>query len=96
MNEARFTMIDVKDAVQRAKQQAGAVLGENIYRLEEIERERYNDRDVWGITLSFPRDLEKIPAPMRFAADPLEYKRFLIDVETGEFQAMRIREFASR
>jgi hypothetical protein len=29
-------------------------------------------------------------------ADPLQYKRFLIDVETGELVAMRVREVASQ
>jgi hypothetical protein len=32
----------------------------------------------------------------RLAADALQYKRFLIDIETGELVAIKIRELASR
>jgi hypothetical protein len=30
------------------------------------------------------------------SADPLQYKRFLIDVETGELLAIKLREEASQ
>ena len=32
----------------------------------------------------------------QLAADPLQYKRFLIDVETGELVAVKLREVASQ
>ena len=64
--------------------------------LEEIERESYKDRDVWSITLSFPRDVNLMSSMARLSMDPLQYKRFLIDVETGELLAMKLREVASR
>jgi hypothetical protein len=49
-------MIDAKQAVA-AKVKAGEILNQalSLTNLEEIEREIYKDRDVWSITLSFPR-----------------------------------------
>ena len=90
-------MIQAKQAVQIAKEKATEMLGQGSSGLEEIERESYKDRDVWSITLSFPRDLNQESAFSRFAfIDPLQYKRFLIDVQTGELLAMKLREVASR
>ena len=89
-------MIDAKQAVQVAKEKAAEMLGPVIPGLEEIERESYKDRDVWSITLSFPRDLNPFPPIVRLGTDPLQYKRFLIDVETSELLAMKLREVASR
>ena len=89
-------MIDAKRAVQIAKEKAAEMLGQGSSTLEEIERESYTDRDVWSITLSVPRDLNALQSLARLATDPLQYKRFLIDVETGELLAMKLREFASR
>jgi hypothetical protein len=89
-------MIEAKEAVQIAKQRAADMLGQNTFSLEEIEREPYRDREVWGITLGFPRDPNQLTAIARFVADPIQYKRFLIDVETGDLVAMRLREPASR
>jgi hypothetical protein len=40
------------------------------------------------------RNLDQLPALSRLNADPLQYKRFLIDVETGELVAMKLREVA--
>ena len=89
-------MIDAKQAVQIAKTKALEMLGQGSSNLEEVERELYKDRDVWSITLSFPRDMDQVPVLARFGADPLQYKRFLIDVDTGELAAMKLREVASR
>ena len=92
-------MIDVKQAVQLAKAGAADLLDQSSSRLEEIERRTYNDRDVWSITLGLPRGPREISlmAPIaRLSAGPLEYKRFLIDVETGELVAMQLREVASQ
>ena len=85
-------MIDAKVAVISAKQRAAEVLGQSGSNLEEIERETYRDREVWSITLSFPRDLNQVAPIARLGANPLQYKRFLIDVETGELVAMKLRE----
>jgi hypothetical protein len=40
-----------------------------------------------------PYNLEESPL---FSLDPLDYKRFLIDVENGELLAMKVREVATR
>ena len=64
--------------------------------LEEIERDTYHGREVWSITLSVPRNVDQFPAMARLAADPLQYKRFLIDTETGELLAMKLRETTFR
>jgi len=90
-------MIDVKEAVRIAKQKAAEMLDEGPASLEEIEREEYKGRDAWNITLGFvPREIGQIAAITRYAVDPLHYRRFLIDVETGELVAMKLRELASR
>jgi hypothetical protein len=85
-------VIDVKAAVMSAKHHAIEMLGQSESSLEEIERETYRAREVWSITLSFPRDLNQVAPFARLAANPLKYKRFLIDVETGELVAMKLRE----
>ena len=89
-------MIDVKQAVQKSKAIAADMLEQGSSNLEEIERDTYNNRDVWSINLSIPRDLEQLPPIARLSASPLHYERFLIDAETGELVAMKLREIASR
>ncbi len=89
-------MIDARSAVETAQRQALAMLGQPHTNLEEIERESHNGREVWSITLSFPRNLDQFGPMTRLTADPLQYKRFLIDIETGELVAIKIRELASR
>ena len=98
-------MIDAKQAVQIAKQHAKDVLEayQDISRdsalnpgPEEIERDEYKGQEVWSITLSVARKLESLPALSRFSADPIQYKRFLIDVETGQLLAMKLREVATQ
>lgn len=65
-------------------QQAIEMLGPGAASLEEIERESYQGHEVWSITLNVPRS----PAAF-FRA---QYKRFLIDADTGELVAMKLRE----
>jgi hypothetical protein len=89
-------MIDLKQAVQIAKAKAAEMLDQGPSNLEEIERETYKGHDVWSITLSLPRDVEYLPGFARLSADPLQYKRFLIDAVSGELVAMKLREVASR
>jgi hypothetical protein len=87
----------VKEAVRIAKQKAADMLEEGPASLEEIEREDYKGHDTWNITLGFvPREMGTLAAITRFAVDPLHYRRFIIDVETGELVAMKLRELASR
>ena len=89
-------MIDAKRAVLIAKQKAAEMLDQDPAKssLEEIERESYKGREVWSITLSLPRDLERLHGLAQLAADPLQYKLFLIDAETGDLVAMKLREAA--
>jgi len=89
-------MIDAKQAIQIAKAGAADLLDQAASSLEEIGRDSYKDRDVWSITLSGPRDLRLLAPIAQLAAPPLDYKRFLIDVETGELVAMQLREVASQ
>ena len=88
-------MIDVKKAVAIAKQQAAEILDQPRTTLEEIETDEYRGGLVWSITLSYPRDQVQGSVVARFA-DPLHYKRFLIDSETGDLHAIQLREFADR
>lgn len=85
-------MIDVKDAVQSAKTYAREVLGESTPTVEEIEREQYKTRDVWKVTLGFPSQTSTF-AVLGFPAK--EYKSFLIDADTGQTLAMKIRELTA-
>jgi hypothetical protein len=82
-------MIDAKQAV---KQRATDWLGTGISNLEEVELDKYKNREVWSITLSVPRDLTVLSPTAQIGADPLQYKRFLIDAQTGELVAMKLRE----
>ncbi|SPE35794.1 hypothetical protein SBA6_490019 [Candidatus Sulfopaludibacter sp. SbA6] len=75
---------------------AADILGQGKSSLEEIEREKYKGREVWAITLGVPRNLDVLSPMAQIGADPIQYKRFLIDVETGEMLGMIIREPASR
>ena len=88
-------MIEAKQAVQIAMQKAAEIL-QKTSGLEEIDRMDYNGHDVWSITLSLPRDMELLPPLLRLGVDPVKYKRFLIDTNTGELVAMKLHEFASR
>jgi len=87
-------MIDAKQAVLIAKEKAADMLSPSSSNLEEIERDSYKDREVWSITLSLPRDVTQLAPLARLSAVPLQYKRFLIDVESGELVAMKLREVA--
>lgn len=91
-------MLEVKQAVQIAKQKAEEMLGRPPIQLEEVEREKYKGREVWSITLSFPIG-ENSPLAKQLIAGPLrrdvDYKRFLIDTTSGDLVAMKIREFVS-
>jgi hypothetical protein len=91
-------MIDARQAVQVAKQKAVEMLGQRAFNLEELERETYKGRDVWNITLSFianPEQASIIATFSALAGGALKYKRFLIDVETSDLVAMKLREVAT-
>jgi hypothetical protein len=89
-------MIDAKQAVQRAKQSALEMLGSPT-NLEEIERDDYKSRDTWIITLSLPQYAKPEASALGLSYwNPLQYKRFLIDAETGELIAIKLRELATQ
>jgi hypothetical protein len=90
-------VIDVKRAILIAKEKAAEML-EQPSNLEEIERDSYKGHDVWSITLSVPAQLPVMPNSVfaQLVGGKVEYKRFLIDVETGELVAMKLREVASQ
>jgi hypothetical protein len=88
-------MIDSKQAFQFAKQEATGMLGERFFRLEEIERDTYKGREVWRVTLGYPREkslAEAVSSLGALALGPLEYKLFLIDATNGDLVAMKLRE----
>lgn len=90
-------MLDLKDAVRIAKSKAEELLEATDYNVEEIERETYEDRDVWAITLSSLRNVSVMPSLARLAnPEPLHYQRFIIDAEDGQLLAIRLRETAAR
>ena len=88
-------MLDVKQAVQIAREKSAGILGVDGS-LEEIQRETYQGRDVWSITLGVLRNLEQLSPMSRLSANPVQYKVFLIDAETGEMLAMKLHALAPR
>ena len=88
-------MIDAKQAIGIAKDRATELLGQASSNGEEIERQVYDGHDAWSITLSFP-PLVSLPGHLAELAELRRYKRFLIDGETGELLAMKIREVATQ
>ncbi|MBL0156762.1 MAG: hypothetical protein IPP47_06615 [Bryobacterales bacterium] len=89
-------MIDVKEAVLVARQKASEVLNQPNTNIEEIEKDEYKGRQVWSITLSYLRGSNQGAGLAGMMADPLKYKRFFVDAETGELYAIRVREIAVR
>ena len=87
-------MISNKEAVNKAKEFAAQLLDAQKLSLEEIELDNHNGKDVWNITLGFPHPFN--PMGALFPSDPIQLKRFLIDAETGELVAMKLRELAVR
>jgi hypothetical protein len=94
-------MVSVKQAAESAAAFATSVLGAERtagLQLEEVEFGRHFDRDAWQITLSMLR-----PNPFRDASAPVlmpsltsarDYKTLVVDRETGDVLAMKIRELA--
>jgi hypothetical protein len=96
-------MVSVKEAVESSRLFAVGVLGQERtagLQLEDVELGKHLEKDAWQITLSVLR-------PNPFAANslqalagtaspyaPRDYKTFLVDRETGEVLAMKIRELA--
>jgi hypothetical protein len=90
-------MIDVKEAVEIAKEKALEMFDEPAIRLEEIDRETHKGQPVWSITLSFPPDSRRSKNSWATPTlSQLEYKRFLISTKTGDLVAVKLREVATR
>lgn len=88
-------MIQLKDAIRIAKEQAAELLGEPPLNVAEFEREEYNGQTAWVITLAFSTPQSPLASAMsQFQKPALEYRRFFVDENTGELLAMKIREFA--
>jgi len=85
-------MIDAQEAWTRAKEYARNILGDMDYTLEEVEQDSYKDRQVWCITIGFPKRRPAAPELIRAigAALPLEYKTIVVDATTGEPMAMKL------
>ncbi|MBN3943569.1 MAG: hypothetical protein V7L21_12305 [Nostoc sp.] len=98
-------MIDVKTAVNAAYQyiksiqdMMGSSLGD--LRLEEVELSE--DKSFWLITLGFdipkkpPKSRLEVLIPPSVASTPVlyerEYKLFKVNSQTGEVEAMKIRQ----
>jgi hypothetical protein len=85
-------MLTAQEAFTRATELARELLGDVPYSLEEVELDSYKGREVWRITLGFPKRRPTAPELMRAmgAALPLEYKVFLVDATTGKPIAMKL------
>ena len=85
-------MVTGQEAFVRAKEYARELLGEKEYTLEEVEQDAYKGRQVWCITLGFPKRRTTAPELIRSigAGLPLEYKTILVDATTGEPIAMKL------
>ncbi len=98
-------MIDIKTAINIAKDYAKELFVNAPASVEEFEREDYSGRPAWVITLGVPARADSVPrdpypgavSPLsRFMPPSLEYKRIFIAEDNGEVLAMKIREFALR
>ena len=85
-------MVTVHEAFEHAREYARGILGDVEYTLEEVEQDSYKGRQVWRITLGFPKRRPTAPELIRLmgAGLPLEYKTFLVDANTGEPIAMKL------
>lgn len=93
-------MIDIKTAVGSAYKYAQDMIGDQLedLRLEEVELSE--DRHFWLITLGYDvlvknrSQLEEILTPPNFPKKIFrrEYKLFRVNSETGDVEAMKIRQ----
>jgi hypothetical protein len=87
-------MIDMKQAVQIARQRATELLCTQNVNLEEIERDEYAGRKVWAITIS--HYVDSPPTGFAVLRPPVRrYNRLFIDIEDGELLAMKLREVSA-
>ena len=83
-------MIDVKKAIEEAKEHLKAVFpeAENI-QLEEVELT--NDKTHWLITLSYEGVSASVASSLLVGKSVI-YKQFKLDAESGEVISMKIRD----
>lgn len=90
-------MIDITEATKNAQAFAVRMLGHQTYSLEEIDSEEYKGRDVWALTLGYPKRPPSGPASLQesfttiFGPQQLEYKTFMVGKANGEVIAMKVR-----
>jgi hypothetical protein len=92
-------MIDFKTAVLKAKQHYADAFSVPVgeIRLEEIEKDDYKGQKVWSVTVSGPKPLnQKVPVEnlANLFRDIRDYRVVIVNAESGEPLALRIREFA--
>ncbi len=95
-------MVSLKQAVANAAEFAMSVLGDRAQsiQLEEVESVNTVNGDAWLITLSMiAKDALKdaLGGPIRiplYGENKRDYKTFTVIKETGEVNAMKIRELA--
>jgi hypothetical protein len=92
-----FNMVDVKQAIAKAKEFAQDILGQSDVLLEEVS----SDPDSFSVTLSIPRwagkteNLLEIRNPLsRNYAAEREFKEFRVLKSDGSVTRMSIREVA--
>lgn len=88
-------MIDLKNAVSAAYNYLKPIqdmMGNRLedLRLEEVELSE--DKSFWLITLGFERPVKTKTPLAEIAIPKREYKLFKVNSQTGEVEAMKIRE----
>jgi hypothetical protein len=91
-------MLELRSAVMQAQnyfQSIQDMLGNSLedLRLEEVELS--DDKQYWLITLGYSRLADKSKNPLLEGIIPVsqrEYQLFKVNSETGEVEAMKIRE----
>jgi hypothetical protein len=94
--------INVKEAYANAVEFARQVIGDLPFSLEEIDRGEYKGIPVWELTLGYPAPQEA-PRPgalpdvtkqfaSLFGPPTKVYKRFFVNLHTGEVMSMKLRE----
>lgn len=96
------TLVDVRSAVGAARnylQQVTDLLLDPVQEIKGLrleETELSEDKQYWLITLGFDRPVDAHRDPLQSIGMSQKYEReyriFKIDAQTGEVQAMKIRE----
>lgn len=96
MSSSDQTVTGFKDAYASALDFARTAIGDRNFTLEEVDRDTHRGRDVWVITLGYREETNFPESAVSSLADLARgrrnYKQFLIDVQTGEVLAMKLRE----